>query len=103
MYASVTRRLYTLPESTRVFVGHDYQPGGRDVAVESTIGAEKRSNIHLRADTTKATFVEFRTARDKTLAAPRLLLPSVQFNIRGGIAPPPEGNGVSYLKIPLRG
>lgn len=103
LYESVTRRLYTLPESTRVFVGHDYQPGGREVAVESTIGAEKRSNIHLRADTSKAAFVEFRTARDKTLSAPRLLLPSVQFNIRGGSAPPPEGNGVSYLKIPLRG
>lgn len=103
LHDSVTRRLYALPDATRVFVGHDYQPGGRAVAMESTIGEEKRANIHLDARTDAGAFVAFRNARDRTLATPRLLLPSIQFNIRAGIAPPPEDNGVSYLKIPLRG
>jgi glyoxylase-like metal-dependent hydrolase (beta-lactamase superfamily II) len=102
LYDSVTKRLYTLPDTTRVFVGHDYQPNGRAVAWESTIGEEKRANIHLNAATSKDAFVAFRTSRDRTLAAPRLLLPSVQFNIGAGRMPPPESNGVSYLKIPLR-
>lgn len=102
LYDSITTRLYALPDGTRVFVGHDYRPNGRPVAWESTIGKEKRANVHLSAATTKEQFVAFRTARDKTLAAPRLLLPSVQFNINAGRMPPPESNGVSYLKIPLR-
>jgi glyoxylase-like metal-dependent hydrolase (beta-lactamase superfamily II) len=103
LYDSVIRRLYTLPDHTRVFVGHDYPPGGRAVALESTIEVQRRANIHLRADITREAFVQLRTVRDRTLSAPRLLLPSVQFNMRAGMAPPPESNGVSYLKIPLRG
>ncbi len=101
LYDSV-QRLYALPDATRVFVGHDYQPGGREVRWESTIGAEKRTNVQIRADTARAAFVAQRTARDQALAAPRLLLPSVQININAGKMPAPEGNGVSYLKIPLR-
>jgi len=102
LYDSIVGRLYTLPDTTRVFVGHDYQPGGREVLWESTVGDEKRQNVQLRAVTPRAEFVEFRRARDRTLGAPRLLYPSVQFNINGGRMPPPESNGTAYLKIPLR-
>ncbi len=102
MYDSVTQRLYTLPDSTKVFVGHDYKPGGREVQYESTIGDQKKHNLHLNASTTKEAFVTLRETRDKTLTAPRLLLQSLQVNIDGGTLPQPETNGMSYLKIPLR-
>lgn len=101
LYDSITQRLYTLPDETKVFTGHDYQPGGRPLQFESTIGKEKTGNIHLNAKTTKADFVKFRTDRDKTLAAPKLLLPSVQFNIDAGHYPKPHKNGKSYLSIPI--
>lgn len=102
LYDSVTKKLYSLPDETRVFTAHDYQPGGRKVKFESTIGENKKSNVHLNAQTKKEDFVKFRTERDKTLAAPRLLLPSVQVNANGGHFQPTEANGVSYLKIPVR-
>jgi len=102
LFNSIKTRLYTLPDETRVFTGHDYQPDGRPVKWESTIGEEKRYNIQLNAETTKDQFVRFRTNRDKQLAAPRLLLQSVQVNVFGGTLPPPENNGVSYLKIPVK-
>lgn len=101
LYSSI-QKLYKLPDETRVFVGHDYMPGGRAVAFETTIGEEKRRNIQLSSETTRAQFVEFRTKRDKALAAPRLLLPSVQMNIDAGQLPPTEDNGGRFLKIPLR-
>jgi glyoxylase-like metal-dependent hydrolase (beta-lactamase superfamily II) len=101
LYASITRRLYTLPDATRVFTGHDYQPNGRPLRFESTIGEQKRSNVQLRSDTSQAEFVKFRSERDKTLGAPRLLLPSVQINIDGGRLPKPRANGKSYLSIPI--
>jgi glyoxylase-like metal-dependent hydrolase (beta-lactamase superfamily II) len=96
------QKLYQLPDSTRVFTAHDYQPNGRPLRYESTIGEEKKSNIQLKDTTTKAEFVAFRTARDKTLSAPRLLLPSIQVNIDAGHLPAPESNGKSYLKMPLK-
>lgn len=96
------QKLYQLPDSTRVFTGHDYQPNGRPLRYESTIGEEKKSNIQLKDITTKEEFVAFRTARDKTLSAPRLLLPSIQVNIDAGRLPAPESNGKSYLKTPLK-
>ncbi|RME43470.1 MAG: MBL fold metallo-hydrolase, partial [Deltaproteobacteria bacterium] len=102
LYHSVHERLYALPDETRVFVGHDYQPGGRPVAWETTIGRSKRENLQLRLEHTEAEFVRMRRARDATLLPPRLLHPSVQVNIRGGRLPDPEANGVSYLKIPIR-
>ncbi|HEX4925552.1 MAG TPA: MBL fold metallo-hydrolase [Bdellovibrionales bacterium] len=102
LYTSVHEKLYKLPDETRVFVGHDYQPGGRPVAFESTIGEEKRKNIQLSEKTTRQEFVKFRTERDRTLSAPRLLLPSVQVNIDAGRLPRPENNGTRYLKIPVR-
>ncbi len=95
------QRLYALPDATRVFVCHDYGPGGRAVACESSIGAEKQGNIHVREGTGEQDYVAVRTARDKTLAMPALLLPAVQVNIRAGAMPAPEDNGIRYLKLPL--
>lgn len=101
LYASV-QKLYQLPDHFRVFVGHDYLPDGRPLEFESTIGEEKEKNIQLRINTKKEDFVHQRNARDKTLAAPKLLLPSVQINIDAGLLPKAENNGAQYLKIPLR-
>ena len=102
LFESVTQKLYTLPDDTKIFTAHDYQPGGRELKYQSTIGESKRSNIHINSHTKKDDFVKFRTQRDKTLSPPRLLLPSIQINIDGGHLPPPENNTVSYLKIPLK-
>ncbi len=101
-YTSIHNTLYNLPENTRVFVGHDYQPGGRAMRYETTIGTSKLENKYLQDNTTRAEFAKFRTERDRGLAAPRLLLPSVQVNINAGNLPKPEKNGMSYLKIPVR-
>jgi len=100
LYDSI-QRLYALPDDTRVFTGHDYLPGGRDLRFESTIGEEKRHNIQLKADTPRDAYIRFRAERDAGLAVPRLILPSLQINIRAGLPPEPEDNGTSYLKIPL--
>ena len=101
LYRSITQEIYSLPDSTRVFVGHDYQPGGRELQYESTVGDEKSHNIQLKATTKEEDFVTMRESRDKTLKAPRLLLPSIQVNIRAGHLPPKEDNGIAYLKLPL--
>ena len=101
LYRSIRRLYAELPDETRVFVCHDYGPGGRAVACETTIGAQKQSNIHLREGTDETAFVQMRTTRDATLATPALMLPAVQINICGGAFPPPESNGVRYLKLPL--
>lgn len=101
LYDSVAKRLYTLPDSLRVFPGHDYQPGGRDVAWQTTIGRSKRDNPQLNATTSKTSFVAMRTARDRTLRAPRLLYPSVQINIDAGRLPPRHANGSRYLTTPI--
>lgn len=101
LYHSVANTLYSLPDATRVFVGHDYSPNGREMRFETTIGESKRANIQLKAETSETEYVEFRTARDKTLKAPRLLLPSIQVNIAAGHLPDAEDNGKSYLKLPL--
>jgi glyoxylase-like metal-dependent hydrolase (beta-lactamase superfamily II) len=92
--------ILSLPDATRVFTGHDYQPGGREPAWESTVGEQKRNNPHI-ARQTEATFVALRQARDKTLPMPKLMLLALQVNMSGGRLPEPEGNGRSYLKIPL--
>ena len=97
------RRLLALPGETRLFMCHDYKAPGRDrYAWESTVAEERAHNIHVHDGVDEAAFVALRTRRDTTLAAPVLLLPSVQVNIRAGNLPPPEANGVSYLKIPVR-
>ncbi|HHI89288.1 MAG TPA: MBL fold metallo-hydrolase [Hellea balneolensis] len=101
LYDSI-QKLFTLPDETRVFLCHDYLPKGREeYKWETTIGEEKRNNIHVGGGTSKEEFVKMRTARDKTLSMPKLILPSVQVNMRAGHFPPAEDNGVHYLKIPL--
>jgi len=100
LYRSVTQRLYTLADDTQVYVGHDY-PKGREMRYLTSIGESKQSNVDLPAGRTEAEFVERINARDKQLAAPRLLFPSLQVNINAGVLPSAENNEVSYLKIPL--
>ena len=100
LYRSI-QRLYALPDATRVFVCHDYAPGGRAHACETRIGEQKRANIHVRADTPEADFVALREARDATLDMAKLILPAVQVNIRAGALPAPESNGTRFLRIPL--
>lgn len=100
LYRSI-QRLFELPDATRVFVCHDYGPGGREAACQSSIGEQKRANIHIREGVDEARFVTMREARDATLSLPALILPAVQINIRAGELPPPEDNGTRYLKIPL--
>jgi glyoxylase-like metal-dependent hydrolase (beta-lactamase superfamily II) len=102
LYHSVKNKLYKLPDHYRVYVGHDYLPQGRPLKFQSTIGEEKRANIQLGVETTEEQFVHFRDTRDKSLAPPRLLLPSVQVNIRAGHLPGADANGTTYLKIPVR-
>jgi glyoxylase-like metal-dependent hydrolase (beta-lactamase superfamily II) len=102
LYRSI-RRLLSLPGETRLFMCHDYKAPGRDrFAWESTVAEERARNVHVHDGVDEAAFVALRTKRDATLAAPVLLLPAVQVNIRAGNLPPPESNGVSYLKIPVR-
>ena len=100
LYRSI-QRLFELPDDTRVFVCHDYGPGGREVRCETTIGEQKRSNIHVREGVDEDSYVAMRRARDATLAMPTLILPAVQVNIRAGAMPDPEANGVRYLKLPI--
>ncbi len=101
LYRSI-RRILDLPETTRIFVGHDYLPAGRDApAWETTVAAERASNVHVRDGVSEDAFVAMRRARDATLAAPVLILPSLQVNIRAGALPPAESDGTTYLKLPV--
>ncbi len=95
------RKLLALPPQTRLHLCHDYPPEGREPAWECTVAEQRERNIHVHDGVTEAEFVAMRSARDKTLAMPTLLLPAVQVNARGGLFPPPEDNGVRYLKIPV--
>lgn len=95
------QRLLALPDDTRLFTGHDYQPGGREPLWESTVAQQKAHNIHFREAKTEAEFVALRNKRDRELPMPKLILHSLQVNTRGGRLPEPEGNGKRYLKIPL--
>lgn len=102
LYRSI-QRILSLPAETRLFMCHDYKAPGRDAyAWETTVGEEKVRNVHLRAGVSEDEFVAMRTARDATLAAPLLLLPSIQVNIRAGKFPPADANGVHYLKVPVK-
>jgi glyoxylase-like metal-dependent hydrolase (beta-lactamase superfamily II) len=100
LYAS-TRKILSLPPETRLFMCHDYPPIDRPIAFETTVAEQRAQNIHVHDSITEAQFVEMRTQRDATLEMPVLILPAVQINIRAGEMPPPESNGVAYLKIPL--
>lgn len=100
LYRSIRRVLSLAPE-TRLFMCHDYQPGGRAVKFESTVAEEREANVHVHDGIDEASFIAMRTARDATLDMPVLILPSVQVNMRAGHLPEPESNGVSYIKIPI--
>jgi len=101
LYRSI-RRLMKLPDETRVFLCHDYKAPNRETfAWETTMRAERSGNVHVPEGVMEDAFVQMRTKRDATLALPRLILPSIQVNMRGGRLPEPEDNGVSYLKLPL--
>lgn len=100
LFASINKVL-SLPGSTRLYMCHDYQPGGREVKYVTTVDEERRDNVHVRDGISAEEFVAMRTARDATLAMPVLILPAVQVNMRAGHLPEPEDNGVRYLKIPL--
>jgi glyoxylase-like metal-dependent hydrolase (beta-lactamase superfamily II) len=103
LYDSV-QKILALPDETRIFVCHDYKAPGRDeFAWETTVGAQKAANVHIGANRDKASFVEMREKRDATLAMPRLIIPSLQINMRAGHMPEPEDNGTSFLKVPLNG
>ena len=100
LYRSV-RKLLALPPETRLFVCHDYPPPGRAPRCETTVAEQRAANIHVHDRVTEDEFVAMREARDATLEVPTLILPSLQVNVRAGRLPPPEDDGVSYLKIPL--
>lgn len=102
LYRSI-QKLLALPPETRLFMCHDYKAPGRDTyAWETTVKEQRENNVHLKGGVTEEEFVAMRTARDATLSAPRLLLPSIQVNIRAGRFPPAEDNGVRYLTIPVK-
>ena len=102
LYRSI-RRLLSLPGETRLYMCHDYKAPGRDTyAWETTVAAERARNVHVRDGVSEEEFVAMRTKRDATLAAPVLLLPSIQVNMRAGKLPPAESNGVQYLKVPVK-
>lgn len=100
LYRSI-QKLLSFPDNTRLFLCHDYPPEGREVASVTTVAAQKQDNIHVGKHASEEQFVRMRQQRDAGLAMPVLILPAVQINIRAGLPPPPEENGVSYLKIPL--
>jgi glyoxylase-like metal-dependent hydrolase (beta-lactamase superfamily II) len=100
LYRSI-EKILALPPETRLFVCHDYGPGGRAIAWETTVAEERAKNVHVRQGVSEPEFVKMRTERDRTLAVPTLLMPSIQVNMRAGELPPPEDDGVSYIKIPI--
>jgi glyoxylase-like metal-dependent hydrolase (beta-lactamase superfamily II) len=93
--------ILALPDETRIFTGHDYQPDGRKPMWQSTVAEQKSKNIHMARCRTEEAFVAIREARDRSLAMPKLILQSLQVNTNGGRLPEPESNGIRYLKIPL--
>lgn len=102
LYTSI-QKILSLPDETRIFVGHDYKaPGREDFAWETTVAAQKAMNVHVGEGKSKAEFIETRTNRDAKLSAPRLIVPSMQINMRGGNMPEPEGDGNSYIKMPIK-
>ena len=100
LYRSI-RTLFDLPEHTRLFLCHDYPSDGRDPLAQSSLAAQKQHNVHVGHDTPEDAFVKLRSERDATLPVPRLILPSLQVNIRAGELPPPDANGIRYLRLPI--
>lgn len=103
LYNSI-QKILALPDDTRIFVGHDYKAPGRDeFAWETTVAEQKAANVHIGGTKTKADFLASRTKRDAELSMPKLIIPSIQINMRAGNLPEPEENGLSYLKLPVNG
>lgn len=100
LYGSI-RRLFDLPPATRLFLCHDYPPAGREAQAQSALDAQRQRNVHVGNDAGEESFVKLRTERDASLAAPKLILPALQVNIRAGELPPPDANGIRYLRLPL--
>lgn len=100
LYESI-QKLFALPDDTKLYICHDYAPGGRDHANVTTVGEEKANNIHVGGGKSREEFARIRRERDARLGAPRLLYPAVQVNIRAGELPPAEANGIAYIKVPL--
>lgn len=100
LYDSI-QKVLSLPDETRLFMCHDYGPNGRDIQWETTVGEEKAHNIHVGGGKTKEEFVKFRTERDAQLTMPRLIIPSLQVNMRGGELPPADESGKRFLKVPV--
>lgn len=101
LYVSVHDKIYSLPDETKIYVGHDYQPNGREVMWQTTVGESKENNKQLTSSTSKDDFVKMRNERDATLNAPRLILQSVQVNINAGDLPFKDENGTPFLKMPV--
>ncbi len=102
LYRSM-RRILALPDDTRLFMCHDYGPNGRNIQWETTVGDERQHNVHVRDGIGEAEFVQMREARDATLDMPRLIIPSLQVNMRGGRLPPKDDGGKVFLKVPVNG
>lgn len=102
LYDSI-QKVLSLPDAIRLFMCHDYGPNGREIRWETTVGDERAHNIHVRTGVTREEFVAMRTARDKTLDMPRLIIPSLQVNMRGGDLPPADEAGKRFLKVPING
>jgi glyoxylase-like metal-dependent hydrolase (beta-lactamase superfamily II) len=103
LYRSMRRILETLPADTRLFMCHDYGPNGREIRWETTVAEERAHNIHVRDGVSEDEFVAMREARDKTLGMPKLIIPSLQVNIRAGHLPEPDASGKRFLKVPVNG
>ena len=102
LYQSI-QKILALPDETRMFVCHDYAPNGREFLWETTVAAQRVNNIHVGNNASEDSFVEMREKRDASLAMPRLIMPSIQVNMRAGHMPDAEDNGATYLKVPVRG
>ena len=102
LYQSI-QKILALPDETRMFVCHDYAPNGREFLWETTVGAQRANNIHVGNNASEDSFVEMREKRDASLAMPRLIMPSIQVNMRAGHMPDAEENGATYLKVPIQG
>ena len=102
LYQSI-KKILEMPDETRMFVCHDYAPNGREFLWETTVGAQRANNIHVGNNVSEDSFVEMREKRDATLAMPRLIMPSIQVNMRAGHMPNAEENGSIYLKVPIQG
>mgnify|MGYP005676717871 FL=1 len=102
LYKSI-QKILSMPDETRLFVCHDYMPNGRPVLWQTTVAQQKLKNIHVGGSIKEADFVKLREDRDAKLTMPKLMIPSIQINMRAGNTPPPEENGSTYIKVPLQG